>query len=557
MQTALHIYSLAGELKDKIAGAKFIGTEFYKKEREAYIHFKSDSGVLALGLIYHPVSHGSFVIPRGKVNVETREKPWPFFQDAWGAEVTSVNQLGFDRIIKIELNKNGEKYGIIVEAIGPNGNFWLTDGGGYILATLRNRDFDKSKPYGPPVPPTRLNPFDVELRHLIELFRKSDQFAENVLKKSVSGLDKFLIEEILVRSGIELHCPADEIDDDSLKMIEVQIKNVYNQFKDYSRGYFYNIEDGNLAYPFKLHSLGEAHSKCKSLSFAVYEAIRTKKIARSEIDEKQATLEAISRYVKRLKRKITKIESDITSAANFEQYKKYAELLKINIKNIRKGQDEVELEDVYSVSGEKVTVKLDPALAPAQNADAYFKKYRKGREGLQLLERRLEIAIGEYETAMGIQVDFENDYEQARQKYDAEITSILPKTADKKMARVRLPYKEAVLSSGVTVFIGREGPDNDTTTFQYAKPYELWFHASQCPGSHVVMKFPSKSFVPSRFEIEETAAIAAYHSKARNSSRVPVIYTQRRYVRKPRGAKAGLVTVQREKMVMVEPTKPE
>ncbi len=557
MQTAFHIFSLTRELEDKIVGSKFIGTEFFKKEREAYIHFKSESGVLALGLIYHPVSHGSFVIPRGKVNVETREKPWPFFQDAWESKVTSVNQLGFDRIIKIELDKNGEKYCIIVEAIGPNGNFWLTDGGGLILATLRNRDYDKSRQYQPPATPARLNPSDVEFRHLIELFRKSDQFAENVLKKNVLGLDKFLIEEILARAGIELHLSADEIDDDSLKQIEAQIKNVYNQFKDYSRGYFYNLEDGNLAYPFKLHSLGEAFSKCKSLSFAVHDAIRTKKIARSEIDEKQATLEAIGRHVKRLKRKITKIENDIASAANFAQYKKYAELLKINIKVIRRGQNEVELDDVYSDSGEKVTVRLDPALTPAQNADAYFKKYRKGREGLQLLERRLEIARSEYETALGLQVDFDNNYELARQKYDAEITSILPKTADKKMARVRLPYKEAVLSSGVTVFIGREGADNDTTTFQYAKPYELWFHASQCPGSHVVMKFPSKSFVPSRFEIEETAAIAAYHSKARNSSRVPVIYTQKRYVRKPKGAKAGLVTVQREKMVMVEPAKPE
>jgi predicted ribosome quality control (RQC) complex YloA/Tae2 family protein len=107
------------------------------------------------------------------------------------------------------------------------------------------------------------------------------------------------------------------------------------------------------------------------------------------------------------------------------------------------------------------------------------------------------------------------------------------------------------------VFIGREGADNDRTTFEFAKPYELWFHAQQCPGSHVVMKFPNKSFKPSKAEIEETASYAAWHSKARNDSLVPVIYAERKYVRKPRKAKPGLVTVEREKSVMVEPKQPE
>ena len=107
------------------------------------------------------------------------------------------------------------------------------------------------------------------------------------------------------------------------------------------------------------------------------------------------------------------------------------------------------------------------------------------------------------------------------------------------------------------IFVGKDGDDNDRTTFDHAKPYELWFHASQCPGSHVVMKYPDKSFEPSKAEIAETAAIAAYYSKARNSKTVPVAYTEKRYVRKPRKAKPGLVTLEREKTVMVEPHKPE
>jgi predicted ribosome quality control (RQC) complex YloA/Tae2 family protein len=120
----------------------------------------------------------------------------------------------------------------------------------------------------------------------------------------------------------------------------------------------------------------------------------------------------------------------------------------------------------------------------------------------------------------------------------------------------RLPYREYTLSTGARIYVGRDGADNDSTTFQHAKPFELWFHAQQCPGSHVILKFPNKSFVPSKIEIEETASAAAFYSKARKNKLVPVIYTERKYVRKPRGAKAGLVVVDREKSVMVPPRDP-
>ena len=202
-------------------------------------------------------------------------------------------------------------------------------------------------------------------------------------------------------------------------------------------------------------------------------------------------------------------------------------------------------------------IKLNPALTPAQNAEEYFRRYKKGKEALTLLERRLEIAKAESEEAEKLVAEIESDFDNAKEKYASELAAILPKTSEKKTAAPRLPYKEYTLSSGVTIYVGRDGADNDLTTFQYAKPYELWFHAAQSPGSHVVMKFPNKNFAPSKAEIAEAAAIAAYHSKAKNSKAVPVIYTQRKYVRKPRKAKPGLVTVEREKMIMVEPKKPE
>ncbi len=557
MQTSLHIYSLARELNDCIKGAVFRGTEFYKKQREAYLFFKGKKGLFALGLVYHPHAFGTFLIPRGKIKIETTEKPWPFFQPAYGGIVESIVQFDLDRIFRINLAKNDETYSIITEAIGPNGNFWLLDNKDKVMATLRNKKYDSTEPYQPPKAPDRLNPFNIELRHLIEILSGSNQSLDNILRKNILGLDKFLIEEIIFRAGLDPDIPGGELEKENINIIQSTIKNITSSFDDYNRGYWYAHPAGNFAYPIKLRTIGDEGNKCKSLSLAVHDAIRSKRIAKAEVDEKQDVLKTVERYVKRLRRKVDGIKKDYDAAHDFKQYKKYAELIKIFPTQVKKGMEFVELNDIFSENGGKIIIELDPALPPMQNAEVYFKKYRKGKDALSLLERRLEISQKELESALVMQDELIDNYEAAVKKYEPEIGGITPKDADTRTPAVRLPYKEMTLSTGVRIFVGRDGADNDSTTFNHAKPYELWFHASQCPGSHVVMKFPDKSFVPSKGEIAETAAIAAHFSKAKNSKTVPVIYTQKKYVRKLRKAKPGLVTVEREKMIMVSPMRPD
>jgi predicted ribosome quality control (RQC) complex YloA/Tae2 family protein len=233
------------------------------------------------------------------------------------------------------------------------------------------------------------------------------------------------------------------------------------------------------------------------------------------------------------------------------------ELLQINFNRLRTGLDDITVDDVFNENGESIAIKLDPALAPQQNVEAYFKKFRKGRDGVHLLERRLEVTKEEIGSITEIRSALQTNFESARQRYEQELAALGNRPGGGPTEQtVRMPYREYLLSTGLRLLVGRDGVDNDRTTFDHARPYELWFHAQQCPGSHVVLKFPNKSFVPSKAEIEEAASVAAYHSKARNDSLVPIIYTERRHVRKPRKAKAGLVTVQREKSIMVQPLAP-
>ncbi len=582
MQTSLHIYALVVELKDTLIGAKFISTEFYKKEREAYLLFKADSGHFALGLAYHPVGFGTFMIPRSKIKIDTKEKPWPFFQEAIDSTVVSITQYGLDRIFRIDLEKDKDKYSVIVEAIGPNGNIWLLDKKDRILATLRHKKYDENEKYTPPEPVNRLNPFDCTAEKIENIVgrvpnpvlreeKPDDELSafsaprggvseadllKNIIKKSILGLNDILVDEILHAASLEKDIEIKQLTDADYDRLSEAVSELAHRFNYYQSGHIYNLRP-YAAYPFKLKSVSIEAEKAKSLSLAVYQCVRDNKEFKAEVDQKQVIMEAVARHVKKLERKIDQIGKDVQNADNYELYRKMAELLKINLKSLKRGMKRVELEDIYSPDGGMVQIELDPALTPAENADRYFKKFRKGKDGLELLHRRIDIAQREYEAAKRMQSDLEHDFDGASQKYDAEIKQLLPAEAVKRETAPRLPYREYTLSSGLKIFVGKDGDDNDRTTFDHAKPYELWFHASQCPGSHVVMKYPDKNFEPSKAEIAETAAIAAYYSKARNSKAVPVAYTERRYVRKPRKAKPGLVTLEREKTIMVAPHKPD
>ncbi len=559
MQTAFHILSLVNELKKEIVGGEIVSTEFYKKERAAYIFVKHHKSTYALGLLFHPTGFGTFEVPASKIKIETREKPWPFFELV-GATVTDVKQVGFDRIFEIEVDKDKSKLRLIFESIGPNGNIWLLDSENKIKATLRKRDVETGDKYKPLSLPDSLNPLEITAKQLTSrLQQPAGVPLYQVLQRNIFGLNKSLAREIIKRARIN---ESQELDSESTAALVENIKEFTKLFAYADTGYLYQIKAGIEIYPFKLSSVELQPEKFKSLSFAVLEMTQRKQVAVEEEGQEKTIIEAVKRAVKKTEKRIVHIESDLAKAQDFENYKKLGELIQINMSSIKKGMKEITIEDVYSNAPKKFVIELDPALTAVENAEKYFKKYQKAREGLEQMQRRLEISKLEHENLREMQDALESDYENARHRFESELAELLPKeslTHPKGWGTqtVRLPYKEYELKSGVKIFVGRDGADNDRTTFEFAKPYELWFHTQQCAGSHTVLKFPHKSFEPSKREIEETAAIAAYFSKARNDTLVPVAYTQRKYVRKPRKAKPGLVTIEREKSVMVVPKKPE
>jgi len=248
-----------------------------------------------------------------------------------------------------------------------------------------------------------------------------------------------------------------------------------------------------------------------------------------------------------------------------------AEVLAAHQGEVRRGQRRAVLP---AFDGEdEVTIELDPKLDAAGNVEALFRKARRLARGHDDLASQRAILEAEIANADGGLAALETrpSLTALRALALEHAPALLdprgprgstgaapgPGAADRPSS---LPEgfspRRYVLPGGWEVWVGRNARQNDELTHRWASQRDLWFHARGCEGSHTVLRVASGKGEPTREVIEQVAAIAAFHSKARNSKLVPVAYTERRHVRKPRGAPVGTASIQREKVIFVEPREP-
>ncbi|RPJ45543.1 MAG: DUF814 domain-containing protein [Candidatus Latescibacterota bacterium] len=269
---------------------------------------------------------------------------------------------------------------------------------------------------------------------------------------------------------------------------------------------------------------------------------------------------------KRLRRLTEALRADLAGAERAPLRRKQAEILSIHFRDVEKGASSVRLPDPYD--GGEIEIPLDPTESARRNIERLFQLARKGERGAEVVRARLadaekraraiEALAAEAERAAGAE-EAEAVLERARPLLRAEEKKPAwrEKVRKGKDVEPSARPRSYVVSGGYTVLVGRDDKENDLLTLKIARPGDLWFHAEQAAGSHVVLlRDDPKKPVPKE-ALLEAAAIAARYSKAKHASKVPVIYTEKRYVRKPRGWPPGKVTCEREKMLFVEPGLPE
>lgn len=540
MLSSLDITRILAESSAELVNANIIGVEYYRKERTVQVYLKGDKRN-CVTMSFHPQRSGFYIQGAGRSRLDTTEKYRPFAKEVWGGTVISIRQFPNDRIVELEAIVGDGRWFLIFEVIGPNANLWLLDSRKRMIASLRQKQFSPGTPYEPSPLPEKLDPATITPQDLGRLMAENpDMNPARLLEKNIYGIDYYLAMALLA---------------DAEGKFEIDPGIIHERLQDAVAGYqapdgpiyAYYIKGKSRYFSVKIPG-HEPLKKYKSISRAQVEVIDGIKEHVETETIRERTMKFIQGRIKKLQRLHTRLEADIKEASDYEKYLKFSDLLKINLNLLRRGLSEIEADDLFG--GGKVTIPLDPKLSGPENIEVYSKRYRKGREGLAILQRRRLNTGQEIESLTEALDLFDRNFETASQEFPELLP---PPSGEPAAAAPRLPYKEYQTSTGVTILVGKTEADNDRLTLEYARPHELWFHASQCPGSHVVMKYPNRKFEPSRWEIEETAALAAFYSKARRSARVPVSYTLKKYVRKPRGAKPGLVTIRNEKTIMVEP----
>ncbi len=498
---------------------------------------------------------------------ELRDRAWPapLSPHVETMVVRSVGHNGMNRVLSFELSKSPDgptEAALHVELYFARARAYLTDvPAGHVIESFGAR---RNRYYPPPPPEGKLDPMAEDAQRLSAAL-PSDPTADD-LKKTVLGVG-----DLLGREAIALSKSSGLSPGAALKEI------ISNAMEGESKGFLAappperpasGAEPGPrgerpataqlrapVAVPFEPRSLmGDKVRRFETVN----EAVRSSFIECVETQAQTERARGASRQVraklKRIGRTRRALQQELEEAEREGECRRKGELLLAHMSGIPKGAEMAEVPDPEAEGG-SLSVRLNPRLTPADNAAAYFRKARKLEKKLSATPARMQ--------------ELAREERRLREELDSIMSGRVPSgpsgsAGDRKKERPGrqkwppgISPRTFVSSDGWTMYVGRNNKENDFITFVFAKPNDLWFHAHGVPGSHVVLRREGRKSMPSRRCIEETASVAAHFSRGRTSQTVAVIYTEKRYVRKPRKGKPGAALYSHEKTVMVSPGLPK
>jgi predicted ribosome quality control (RQC) complex YloA/Tae2 family protein len=275
---------------------------------------------------------------------------------------------------------------------------------------------------------------------------------------------------------------------------------------------------------------------------------------------RSSLLQTLHQRLVKNEKKQKQLEEELAHAEKAQEFKKLGELITANLSLLKKSADEVEVIDFYDPDQRKIKIKLDPRLTPSQNAQKYFNQYAKLKRSLPILQERL--AAVNQEIAYLKELQFFVEEATSLEELEKLKEEVRGKEGRKNGGKEKQettqspsPFRRFISSDGFPIWVGRSSGENDLLTLKFAIPDDVWLHAQGVPGSHVLILNRTRSeSIPER-TLEEAASLAAYYSKGRGLGKVPVDYTLKKYVRKPKGSPPGLVTLIKHKTILAIPRK--
>ncbi|MBC6003979.1 MAG: NFACT RNA binding domain-containing protein [Paeniclostridium sordellii] len=573
----LVIHAISDELSSKLVGGK-IDKVYQPENDEIVLHIRNNKENFKL------VLSASASNPRVYLSANyKKENPInaPMFcmllrKYIQSGNIVSVSQVGFERIIKITVESLDELKAkttkdIIIEIMGRHSNIILTHEENKIVDSIKRippsvsrvRQLLPGMTYVLPPAQDKLNPLDkISKDKFKETISEFDGSISKCIYSKFLGISPIVSKEICFRSNLDISKPASSIDG-------IDFDNLYKEFSNV----IFNIKDGNYNPCLAIDSSIDKLIDFSSIDLTLFDSLKVvhdesissiiesfyaNKDAKERINQRASDFKkSISIKLDRLYNKLKKQKIELKESDNANIYKIKGELITAYIYMIEKGMDFVEVQNFYEEDCPLIKIDLNKNLTPSENAQKYFKRYNKLKHAKKEITTQIGLSLEEINYLENIILSIDNcdnlaeldDIKEELQKLGYMRGKVKSK---KDKNNLTTKPNEFLSSDGFTILVGKNNKQNDFLTLKIANNDDLWMHTKNIPGSHVIIKTEGKEIPEST--IFEGAMLAAFFSKSKMSSQVPVDYTLKKNVKKPNGSKPGMVIYETNSTIYVTPS---
>ncbi len=575
---AIALGAIVSELDEKLRDAKI--EKIHQPERdEIMLVAKSFSKTYKLAISASGSNARIHLVEESKENPASP----PMFcmllrKHLTGARVIKIERMGYERVVDIEFSCRNELGDIvsrhlICEVMGRNSNIIFLDENRRIIDSVKHIDLTVSTirnilpglTYMMPPSGDKLNPETASAEDYFNLLENSPEGreADRAVTDGVMGISPLLSGECVYRVTGSRDRVIGELSFDEKRKIADELFLMFEKAEkgDFCPCIIYTEKKGKVAdfAPFEIKQYGN-NAECvisESMNSAANEFYYMRDRYARMRDRSSSIVKVVTNNLRRAEKKLNILECELKEAGKREYFRICGDIISANLYRIKKGDEILFAQNFYDENQAEIEIKLDTTLSPSKNADRYYTKYKKAKNTELYAAEQIKKTIEEIEYLDSVLYSVSNAMTpQHLSEIRAELVSAgYIRRDSQKKKKEKYPQAEKPMEfsyKGYTIYVGRNNTQNDYLTLRMGRSRDLWLHTKNIPGSHTLVKYMGEEF-PDEV-IEKAASLAAFYSKGRNSSYVEVDYCPVSHVKKPSGAKAGMVIYEGYNTALVKPS---
>ena len=564
----LSLYSAMNELNKRLAGGKIDKIQQTDKEELLLM-------VRSLGQTYRLLINASAADNRVQLTELKKQAPSeaPMFcmllrKRIAGGKIVRFEQERLDRVLKISIetyNDLGDLsvFALYCELMGKHSNIILANEKGVIVDAIKHVGLGMSSvrfvmpglEYSAPPAQDKQDPSKASADDFSMAMCMVGMSIAKALSNAFFGLSPAVAAQLVARYTNKTECT--QLSEAEREELAERLAAFYAdmaQGKEKASAVLNALGETEAVYPFAISGSGI------KLYDSIGEALDSLYINsdRREWAKRHgaSARKVLQNNIERCEKKLALYADALNSGEQMEKCRLYGELLTANLHSLKSGTDTAAVDNYYADPVERIAIPLDRQLTPGENAQRYYKKYQKLKAARDMAIVQREQTLSELNYLEG-QLDnltkctAENELSELIEELKEQGYIKRDKGGKKKMKLAASKPMHFVSSTGADIYVGKNNRQNDELTLRFASPNDIWMHAKNIPGSHVIVKGASEQDTAT---MTEAALLAAYYSRARGSENVAVDYTPRKYVKKPAGAKPGMVIYTTNKTAYVTPS---